>query len=410
MGAKIVLYIILDVQRKNIVIHYIMGVTIFINFENNLTAFYPGQTIRGKVTLQNDSDAKTKGLTLIFFGETEVYWTESAARTDTVSPHRQPQQTSLRRHVQREYRNQETFLCHEILLHGHSAQGRKDEEFIISPGIREYPFAFQLPMALPSTFTESAFGFVKYTAEAKLSRSMFRYDRFEKEFFINGILDLNFIPNVFLPIGQDKRVEFGWPCCSDAYMTLDLKLEKSGFVPGEQIRFSGMVLNFSLETIERVWATFTQTVHFMTFDRVKTTTTDLLFTSYGSPVPYRDVIDWNDSFAVPSSLLPSGLAGCTIIHVNYQINLHAKPSGHDFKTVSAKVIIGTGPCSLHPSAIPPVLETQPSTSNTSMENSGIVFNPTTEHEIHQAQSSTKMEYNPSLNPFLESEPEENTDS
>ncbi|CAL8123568.1 unnamed protein product [Orchesella dallaii] len=388
-----------------------MGIMIFIDFENNISTFYPGQTIRGKVTLQNDSDAKTKGLTLTFFGEAEVYWTESTNRSDTVSPFRQQQETSLRRHVQREYRNQETFLCHEILLHGYPEPEKRNEEFIISPGVREYPFAFQLPTCLPSAYSESAFGFVRYIAEAKLSRSMFRYDRTERDFFVNGILDLSFIPRVFEPIGQDKRVELGlWLCCSDEYMTLDLKLERSGFVPGEQVKFSAMILNLSLYPIDQVWATFTQTMQFVTFDRVKTTTTDLLLARYGSRIASKDVMEWNDTFTIPNSIVPTELAGRTIIHVGYSINLHVKPPERHPEIVSAKIIIGTDPCSLHPSAVPPVLETQPNHPGNFVEIFGPVFNPETVSEVPLATASSNnnetKEYNPSLNPFLESEPEE----
>lgn len=50
-----------------------------------------------------------------------MYWTEAEAIADTMSPHRNQgptERSRVRRHVHKEFRNQETILCDEILLLG----------------------------------------------------------------------------------------------------------------------------------------------------------------------------------------------------------------------------------------------------------------------------------------------------
>lgn len=128
---------------------------------------------------------------------------------------------------------------------------------MIPPGVQQHTFSLQLPSdSLPSTFSESAYGFVRYSAEARLKRSMFRYDKAEQEFFISGILDLNFMPPVLQPFGVNGQMDFGWLCCPDGVATADLKLPKTGYIPGERIPFTVSVMNWSTVQITQIYAKF----------------------------------------------------------------------------------------------------------------------------------------------------------
>lgn len=65
------------------------------------------------------------------------------------------------------------------------------ERYELHPGIHQYPFAFQLPAEIPSSF-DGKHGNVRYTLKAVMKRSWYKHDYIcEIPITIHSVVDLN---------------------------------------------------------------------------------------------------------------------------------------------------------------------------------------------------------------------------
>lgn len=122
----------------------------------------------------------------------------------------------------------------------------------------EYPFCYKLPVGLPSTFTEFPYGSIRYSAEARLKRALFRYDKIEREFSVKGVVDISALPRTLIPFGVNQRVDLGWLCCLEGHISLDVEVQKTGFIPNESINFRVSAINSSTTLINHISAALTQ--------------------------------------------------------------------------------------------------------------------------------------------------------
>lgn len=77
-----------------------------------------------------------------------------------------------------------------VLLTG---TGETNRQFILPPGRYTYPFQFQLPLDLPSSF-EGEHGHVRYWVKGTIEKP-WKYDHMTKAVFtVIGVLDLNTVP------------------------------------------------------------------------------------------------------------------------------------------------------------------------------------------------------------------------
>lgn len=138
----------------------------------------------------------------------------------------------------------------------------------LESGSYTYPFNFFLPSSLPSSYTHK-YGKVKYTLEATISRVGFHLHPICKTTFsLIGILDLNLELEARRSLEiSDENVEDNLPitriwcsfltpyfmvvqvlcclCCTSGPVGFDLKLFKTGYVPGERIGFHVHMYNHS---------------------------------------------------------------------------------------------------------------------------------------------------------------------
>lgn len=72
------------------------------------------------------------------------------------------------------------------LLSGHECK--------VEAGVHQYPFSFQLPNQLPTSF-EGQYGNVRYYVQAKADRPWAFDYKFKAGFTVNAFVDLNQIPD-----------------------------------------------------------------------------------------------------------------------------------------------------------------------------------------------------------------------
>lgn len=117
----------------------------------------------------------------------------------------------------------------------------------INTGRSTYPFQFNLPYGLPSTF-EGAHGSIKYSIEAVIGRSWAFDCKSTTNFQVVGILDLNNVPAAQLPVVTKASKKFGIFIQSGP-LDIILRLPKSGAVPGEYVPFIAEIFNKSNKTV-----------------------------------------------------------------------------------------------------------------------------------------------------------------
>ncbi|CAL8103843.1 unnamed protein product [Orchesella dallaii] len=271
-----------------------MGAQIFLNFDNPSGTFHPGEVITGSVSLSTSSPTVVKGLTVAFYGEGNVFWTETITVRQPTSHrdhddhhrhtphHNSPHHADHHHHHQhphhhahhnhhdsshhhqhhhienhapvtqiKEFKNQETYLNSII---GIPLCERESGSIVELPAgfSHQIPFAFQLPLNLPMS-CELDSGSIKYFAEAsitiKTSILVLTFDTTKsskKSFQMRGSLDLTQIHGALLPVELEKQKQFGFLCCgSSGEFKMQLRLARTGFTAGENIMFR---INYSNST------------------------------------------------------------------------------------------------------------------------------------------------------------------
>lgn len=127
----------------------------------------------------------------------------------------------------------------------------KNSDVIIPAGQHEFPFSFELPLELPSSF-ESEFGRVRYGIEAVVKRS-WKFDYSTKIYFtVNALVDLNLHTTYFEPKQVSKEKSILCLCCKEGPISMKVELPRIGYVPGESINFSVFSSNSSSRPVSAI--------------------------------------------------------------------------------------------------------------------------------------------------------------
>ena len=101
------------------------------------------------------------------------------------------------------------------------------------------PFTFWIPSGLPGS-TEEKYGFVRYSAKATLEvGSGFLQQQNAtsiRHFSVTGIVDLNHFNVVSQPAEDEDESNLCCLWCASGPIVTRVKLDRTGFVPGEAIR------------------------------------------------------------------------------------------------------------------------------------------------------------------------------
>ncbi|XP_052098843.1 arrestin domain-containing protein 17-like [Mytilus californianus] len=111
-------------------------------------------------------------------------------------------------------------------------------------GQHNFPFQFMLPPTLPSSF-EHQYGQVRYLLKATLDKPLKFYHHTKLPFTVVSLLDLNAIPEASRPMQNQVAKTLCCLCCESGPITGVLRVDKSGYVPGEAIYLQGEIQNLS---------------------------------------------------------------------------------------------------------------------------------------------------------------------
>ncbi|KAK6174918.1 hypothetical protein SNE40_013477 [Patella caerulea] len=298
-----------------------------INFTNDQGVFYGGQLVQGHVTVQLNTEIKMRRIRLEFNGGARVKWSETRSNgqsTYTVV-----------------YSSKELYFEHVLVLFGKDLEEKGDNP-VLQPGSYTYPFSFQLPKQLPSSY-ESSIGRVRYTVTAVIDRPWKFDHKCKRTFTFIDALDLNLETNAAQGAIQQGEKNLCCLCCKSGPISAVLKLDRLGYVPGEDIRIHGEINNHSRRKMTSSFAEIRMTVQYHTPSKTRTVKNSVSKIYHG---PIREGGDdiWNGEALVIPPLPPSNLRGCDIIDITYTVTLNVDPSGPAFDlVVPQEIIIGTIP-------------------------------------------------------------------
>ncbi|OWF44458.1 arrestin domain-containing protein 3-like [Mizuhopecten yessoensis] len=307
-----------------------MGVkNLDIRVNGGQSVFYPGQMVQGNIHLDVDSDTKVKEIRLRFRGYADVHWTEQKSRGSG----------KHRRTYTKHYRSHETYFDNIVKV---LVPGPGEDQLIMKPGQYTYPFGMQLPGKCATSF-EGGVGRVRYYLQAIVDKPWAFDNEHFHPFTVIQLLDLNGRTDVMNTVENQGSKTLCCLCCESGPITGKLRLNRTGYVPGEKIMVQGEVVNHSRRAMKNHQINLLMNVNYHAGGKTRRVQTEVAELRK-IEIPPGESDSWNGEGLVIPPLPASGLPGCSIITIDYTVELQVVPSGLAFDlSVPIPVIIGSIP-------------------------------------------------------------------
>ncbi|CAL4113597.1 unnamed protein product, partial [Meganyctiphanes norvegica] len=292
---------------------------IIIIFDNPSPIFFAGQTITGRVQVACQKPTETRGITLNFWGFSRVHWTETRTRhTGTGNNRRETRETI-------HYNSVEEYYANDFLLRG---DGTNKE--ILPPGDHMFNFSYVLPEQIPSSF-ESYIGQVRHQCKATLIIPMGFNKYCHRPYSVNTLYDLNLDPMSKAPISAETFKTLCCLCCKSGPISLVLRIDRSGFVPGEKLYINAECSNQSTRIVKSSKVKIIQVITYICKGRTKQQSNTVAKMEHGE-IPPGESDTWsNDGLLIPP-IPPSHLMFCQHIDIKYFLEVCLMMSAHTIQS------------------------------------------------------------------------------
>ncbi|KAM5239230.1 arrestin domain-containing protein 2 [Ctenodactylus gundi] len=286
--------------------------------------FCGGQRVAGRVRLELAGAARVGALRLHARGRAHVHWTESRSAGSSTA-------------YTQSYGERVDLLSHRATLLAPDA----GEAATLPAGLHEFPFSFQLPLTLVTSF-EGKHGSVRYSIKATLHRPWVPARRAKKEFTVIEPVDIN-TPALLAPqAGAREKVARSW-YYNRGLVSLSAKLERGGYTPGEVIPVFAEIDNGSRRAV-RPRAAVVQTQTFAARGARKQKRV-VVASLAGEPVaPGRRALWPGRGLRVPP--VGPSILHCRVLRVDYALTVCVDIPGTSKLLLELPLVIGTVP--LHP--------------------------------------------------------------
>ncbi|KAM3611740.1 uncharacterized protein V6R79_023377 [Siganus canaliculatus] len=263
---------------------------------NGRHVFSNGDIVKSKVTLEVRKSCRIKSLSITFKAESKVEWSESSGDSGSA------------------YIGKEKYFKMEHFFIG--GKNLKDSS-VVAPGCHAYRFSFQIPLQdLPASY-HSTVGQIQYKLEAKLSRSMRMDKKHETEITFVPRQDLT--NNLVVMTPQHMTAGKEMYLFNSGKISMDVKLEKSGFVQGEQLNVVAYIVNNSSRVIKPKYRLIRKETYIAKY-RKKVETENLL-KEVGEPIPCSTSQNVTKVITIPRGIAIS-ILNCPNIRVEYSIRVY----------------------------------------------------------------------------------------
>ncbi|XP_032850616.2 arrestin domain-containing protein 2 isoform X2 [Tyto alba] len=285
-------------------------------------AYGSGELLHGRVQLELRGALRLQALEVSAHGRAVAHWLESRS-------------VGLNT-VYRDYTAYQTFLCRRYQLIPDNG-----EVTVLQAGRHEFPFTFQLPETLATSF-EGKHGSVRYWVKAKLHRPWSTVKKVKKEFTVIEPIDIN-TPALLAPqAGAKEKLARAW-YCNRGQVSVTAKIDRKGYTPGEVIPIFAEIDNCTTRAVVPK-AAIIQTQTFIargTKKQKKSVVTSIVGDSIAAGK--REV--WHGRALKIPPVGPSILQ-CRIIQVEYSLKVCVDIPGTSKLLLELPLVIGTIP--LHP--------------------------------------------------------------
>ncbi|XP_072457780.1 arrestin domain-containing protein 2 isoform X2 [Notamacropus eugenii] len=286
-------------------------------------AYHGGQLLSGLLVLELSRPLRAKGLDVAARGTAAVHWLDS--RSVGVNA------------VYNDYAAFQSFLrSRRQLLPRDSG-----DTTTLQPGRHEFPFTFQLPTTLVTSF-EGKHGSVRYWVKAKLHRPWGTAKRARKDFTVIEPIDIN-TPALLAPqAGVKEKMARAW-YCNRGPVSITAKIDRKGYTPGEVIPVFAEIDNGTNRPVVPK-AAIIQTQTFVARGARKEKKS-VVASIVGEPVAAGKRELWQGRALKIPPVGPSILQ-CRILHVDYSLKVCVDIPGTSKLLLELPLVIGTIP--LHP--------------------------------------------------------------
>ncbi|XP_056678092.1 arrestin domain-containing protein 2 isoform X2 [Monodelphis domestica] len=285
--------------------------------------YHGGELLRGLLVLELSRPQRVKGLDVAARGAAFVHWLDS--RSVGVNA------------VYHDYSAYQSFLRRRRQLLPRDS----GDTTTLQPGRHEFPFSFQLPTTLVTSF-EGKHGSVRYCVKAKLHRPWGTAKRAKKEFTVIEPIDIN-TPALLAPqAGVKEKMARAW-YCNRGPVSITAKIERKGYTPGEVIPVFAEIDNGTSRPVVPK-AAIIQTQTFVARGSRKEKRS-VVASIVGDPVPAGKRELWQGRALKIPPVGPSILQ-CRILHVDYSLKVCVDIPGTSKLLLELPLVIGTIP--LHP--------------------------------------------------------------
>ncbi|XP_006863711.1 PREDICTED: arrestin domain-containing protein 1 [Chrysochloris asiatica] len=204
----------------------------------------------------------------------------------------------------------------------------------LQAGEHTFPFQFLLPATAPTSF-EGPFGKIVHQVRATIDTPRFSKDyKCNRVFYILSPLNLNSIPDIEHPNVAAATKKFSYKLVKTGSVTLMASTDLRGYVVGQVLRLQVDIQNQSGKDTGPVVACLLQKVSYKAKRWIYDVRTIVEVQGAGAKAWRRS--EWREQILVPA-LPQSALPGCSLIHVDYclQVSLKAPEA-----TVTLPVFIG----------------------------------------------------------------------
>ncbi|XP_053153808.1 arrestin domain-containing protein 2 isoform X1 [Hemicordylus capensis] len=287
--------------------------------------FSSGESVAGRVVLELSGEARLGALHLHAEGCAKVHWTESRSAGSSTA-------------YTQSYSDQVDFLSHQETLLAPPDHG---EVTVLPAGHHEFPFTFQLPETLATSF-EGKHGSVRYWLKAKLHRPWASVKKAKKEFTVIEPIDIN-TPALLAPqAGAKEKLARAW-YCNRGQVSISAKIDRKGYTPGEVIPIFAEIDNCTTRTVVPK-AAIIQTQTFIARGNKKQKKS-IVASIVGDSIAAGKREVWHGRALKIPPVGPSILQ-CRIIHVEYALKVCIDIPGTSKLFLELPLVIGTIP--LHP--------------------------------------------------------------
>ncbi|XP_045216632.2 arrestin domain-containing protein 3-like isoform X2 [Mercenaria mercenaria] len=304
-----------------------MGKEIFqVILDDESGVFYPGQHVSGRVDLKLFGELKVTAINLSVQGYADVHWTERSG--------------GKHKHT-RHYSSNETYFNDTVCLFSGKQQSGKDS-VKLQAGRYSYPFNFQLPLGIPSSY-EATIGRVRYFLQSDIDIP-WAFDKHTRRMItVVNLLDLNTIPNAMNGTSRTNQKTLCCLCCESDPICAMLAVDRIGYVPGEAIVFRSEINNNSNREMTCSKANLVMQVRYHATTKTRTVYNIVNQMVHGKIEGGGTDVWMNEKLHIPA-VPPSYLRGCNIIDIRYYMMITVDPSGLGFElNVPVEVVVGSIP-------------------------------------------------------------------